>query len=108
MATNFSTVPIQYAQAMGPIIAQIDAQTASAFGNLTANLPQVTTMSSNAYTFLGGANNAITSTVSNFGLTTNNAVVNATAASNATVNTLGNQAVQNYQLLAQQSGKKKK
>ena len=101
-------VPIAYAQAMAPIVAQIDNSTANAFGSLTANLPQVTAMSSNAYNFLGGANNALTASVSNFGLATYTPVVQATAASNATVNTLGNQAVTNYQLLAQQSGKKKK
>ena len=108
MPTNLSSVPISYAQAMAPIIAQIDNSTATAFGDLTANLPQVTAMTSNAYNFLGGANNALSATVSNFGLATNAPVVQATAASNAMVNTLGNQAVANYQLLGAQSKKKKK
>lgn len=108
MSTNYSQVPISYAQAMAPIIEQIDASTATAFGNLTANLPTVTQMSSNAYNFLGSSSNALTQSVSNFGLATMAPVTQATAASNATMNSLGNQAVSNYQILANQSGKKKK
>lgn len=103
-----STEPISYAKAMAPIVEQIDNSTVSAFKNLTAGLPTVTQMSTGAYRFLGGADNAITKTVTGFGNTSMNLVANATSASNATVNTLGNQAVSNYQILANNSGKQKK
>ncbi len=105
---NYSATPINYAQAMAPIVEQIDASTATAFANLTANLPTVTQMSSNAYNFMGNSSNALTQSVYNFGMATTAPVTQATAASNATMNYLGNTAVGNYQILANNSGKQKK